>query len=319
MTPELSIIIVNWNAAGLLQRCLESIARHPPRVAFEILVVDNASTDDSLAMLRSSTVQGLFPAGELRTVANPANDGFAKANNLAFRMARGPALFLLNPDTEVHPGAVDALLRTLRSGARIGACAPMLLNTDGTLQPSAWRNPPSVLTIFCEGLRLYRLVPGRLRARWLLGEHWDHAERRDVPSFSGAAILMKREVIYDAGAFDESFEMYGEDVEWCLRAGRKGWRLVFEPAARVVHHGGHSALKRWTDQERRFQEIEAWFRSQRHVLPPARFLANSFAYLLVINLLRLRRALVGEPSEYLDRVATLQKRHIREAFAEILG
>ncbi|MBI1765367.1 MAG: glycosyltransferase family 2 protein [Acidobacteria bacterium] len=315
----MTIVIVNWNGGELLARCIESVLRQPPPVRYEIVIADNASTDGSLAAARALVARPGLADAPLRFMANEKNLGFAKANNQALAGSAAPYVFLLNPDTEVKPGALAMLLRTLQAAPRIGACAPRLLNSDGSLQPSVWRNPPTVLTILLEGWQLYRFLPAQLRANWLLAQHWDHTERRSVSAFSGAAMMVKREMIAAVGPLDESFEMYGEDGEWCTRMRKQGWQLIFEPAAEVVHHGGQSALKRWTNHERRLQEIDAWFRYQKAVLSPGGFVRNTLAHTLVIGSLRLRRTLLRQPAEYLAAVMQLQRKYLKESYRELFG
>ena len=267
MAVELSIIIVNWNGGELLRRCLASIAQFPPRLAYEIVVVDNASTDDSRAWLAS--------LGErVRLIANTENVGFGRANNQAFAATTAPLLFLLNSDAEVYAGAIDTLVQTINSDERIGACAPRLVNPDGSLQPSVFRNPITPLEMLAVTFRLYRLLPRRVRGDWLLGFHWDHAHRRRANMVSGAALLVKRKLIDAVGGFDERFHMYGEDTEWSLRIVRAGWWIIFEPGATVLHHGGQSSAKRWTNLDKRRTEYEAFFRFQRLCLTRRLALAN---------------------------------------------
>lgn len=315
---ELTIIVVNWNGGELLCRCVESVLVHPPSVAYEIVVADNASADGSMPLLQNWLRANGYAAAPVRLAENGANLGFGKANNRVIAQTDTPFVFLLNPDAEVTAGAIDALLEVLRADANVGACAPRLLGTDGKFQANVWRNPPTALMILFEGLQLYRLLPATLRANWLLGQHWLHDERRRVPCFSGAAMMVKRSMIKAIGAFDESFEMYGEDGEWCMRMVKHGWHLIFEPRAIVVHHGGQSAMKRWTEEERRLQEIDAWFRYQRFVLPPHRFISNTLAHGLVMSLLRLRRALRRQPSEYLNGVMQLQAKYLKAALKEMV-
>src|SRR6185295_11463408 len=159
MAAELSIIIVNWNGGELLRSCLKSVAQAPPSVSYDIVVVDNASSDESVAWLGSAEVATLLPGIDVHVIENADNAGFARANNQGFAYTRAPLLFLLNPDTEVKPGAIDALIACLRSHASFGACGPRLLNTDGSLQHSVWRNPPTASEILITGLGLWRLIP----------------------------------------------------------------------------------------------------------------------------------------------------------------
>src|SRR5688572_12052453 len=118
MSPDLSIIIVNWNGGELLRRCIESVVRHPPATSWEIILVDNASTDNSLEWVRSANLPNL------RLIEMQENLGFGKANNLGFDLSSAPLLFIMNNDAEVQPGAIDRLIATINSGDRVGACGP---------------------------------------------------------------------------------------------------------------------------------------------------------------------------------------------------
>ncbi len=248
--PELSILLVNWNGIDLLESCLRSIADSPPNVAYNVIVVDNASSDGSVRWLQSGTADRLLGNAGLQVIQNDVNVGFGKANNQAMALSSAPMFLLLNTDTEVRPGAIDRLVATLTSDRRIGACGPRLVNLDGSLQTSVWPNPPTPWWILADGLRVYKLLPRRIRGELLLGSHWDHARRREVDMISCAAILVRRTVVEQVGGFDEIFHMYHEDVDWCLRMVRAGWRIVFEPEAVVMHSWGQSSRKRWTDLEK---------------------------------------------------------------------
>jgi GT2 family glycosyltransferase len=297
MAAELSIIIVNWNGGELLRSCLKSIAQAPPSVSYDIVVVDNASSDQSVAWLRSAAVSTLLPGIDVHVIENTDNAGFARANNQAFAHTQAPLLFLLNPDTEVKPGAIDTLIACLESDARIGACGPRLLNTDGSLQHSVWRNPPTAWEIVITGIGLWRLIPRGLRGRLLLGGHWDHSIRRAVPILFGAAVLARREMIDEVGGLDERFHMYGEDYEWCLRITRAGWQLIFEPAASVTHHGGQFSLQRWSSMEKLRVQMDAGFQFNRYCLTRGQSIANVAATCFVSFVQKSQYKLRGRPAE----------------------
>ena len=317
MTVELSVLIVNWNGRDLLSKCVESLIVSKPHVSYEIIVVDNASTDRSIESLLASGSVNCPPDVKIHVIENRTNLGFAKANNQAIKFSKAPLLFILNPDTEVKPGSVDVLIETLKSESRIGACAPRLLNPDGSLQPSVYRHPPSMLRTLVEGLKLYRVLPKKVRGEWLLHRHWDHARKRHIQSVCGAAILAKREMINDVGAFDERFHMYGEDVEWCRRIIRKGWHLVFEPGAEVVHFGGQSALQRWTHEERVMKEEEGYLRFQKLCLSPKQMLANTLARAFVLVVIRAWRRARSLPVNYFDRVIAMQLQYFMGAAQDL--
>jgi GT2 family glycosyltransferase len=267
MPVEIAIVIVNWNGGQLLRRALASVAEYPPSLPYEIVVVDNASTDGSREWLVSL-------GDRISLIQNEENRGFGRANNQGFAATTAPLLFLLNGDAEVHAGAIDALIETINSDERIGVAGPRLVNPDGTLQASVWRNPVTPFESVANALKLYKLMPRALRGRLLLGYHWDHIERRRARMLSGAALLVKRQLIDEVGGFDERFHMYGEDTEWSLRIVRAGWWMIFEPKAVVLHHGGQSSARRWTDLEKRRVEYHSFFRYQRLCLSRRLVVAN---------------------------------------------
>jgi GT2 family glycosyltransferase len=313
MGVELSVIIVNWNGGELVRRCIRCLAASPPSVPYEVIVVDNASSDDSPEWLRSAAPRALLSPAPLRLVENAENLGFAKANNQAIRMTDAPFVFLLNSDADVTQGAVDVLLAAVKADPKVGAVGPRLHNTDGTLQHSVWPNPPTVWEILLNGSGAWRLLPRRLRGELLLGGHWEHDRRRDVPMLFGAAVLVRRETIEAVGALDERFHMYSEDVEWCLRMRRGGWRLVFEPASVVVHHGGQSALRRWTSAEKRRVELQTFFQFQRYSLPRRKVIANQLAFFTVAWGQRAWRVLRGRPTADVQVVLDAHRENLKMA------
>lgn len=300
--PEVSIIIVNWNGGDLLRRCVESIIQNPPSVPYEIIVVDNASTDHSVSWVRSCGVN-------LRLIENRENLGFGKANNQGIANSDAPLLFLLNNDAQVGPGAIDKLIGTLRSDERIGACGPRLINPDGSLQVSVWRNPFTAWYLLFTLAGLYRLIPKPIRGELLLEDYWDHARRRRVNMLKGAAILAKREMVDAVGGFDERFFMYGEDNEWCLRIVRAGWWLIFEPGAVVTHYGGHGTKQRWGSLEDSCIRLDAYFRFQRHCLTRRQAITNQLTWCLVLRLQQVYRKLKGYPT---DGIKMALKLHFNE-------
>ena len=226
---DLSIIIVNWNTRELLAKCLESIAAHPPERTFEVLVVDNASSDGSAQM-----VQERFAWVQL--IENQKNVGFARANNQAIQRCRGQYILLLNSDTEVLPGALEGLVAFMESHPRAGAAGARLLNPDGSLQPSC--HP-----MLTPGRELWRLLfLEHIRARATYPMHrWDDTVPRRVEVIKGACLLLRREALNRVGLLDESYFMYTEEVDLCYRLARAGWELWWVPVAAVIHHGEASS------------------------------------------------------------------------------
>lgn len=228
-----SILIVNWNVRELLEGCLESVYRETrlSRDAFEVIVVDNASRDGSVAMLAER-----FP--QVKVIANQENIGFGKANNQALADCRGRYLFLLNPDTLMVRDALDHLIEAMDRDERIAAIGPKLLNGDGSLQRWTGGSFPSVWTASCHYLFLNRLLPRTVRPPSLYLDQ-DYEEPVEVDWLSGAALLLRRSAL-EGRLFDERFFMYGEDMELCHRLKAKGGRILYFPQAQVIHFQGAS-------------------------------------------------------------------------------
>lgn len=313
--PELSIIIVNWNGGALLTRCIHSIVDSKIAATYEIVVVDNASSDDSLATLAADPVSSaLIEKGQLRTIRNSENIGFGRANNRAFAETTSPFLFLLNTDAELRPGAADTLLETIKSDNGIGGCGPKILNPDGSTQTSVFFNPPRAWHTFLWQLKLHKLLPSSIRGEVLLGPHWKHDNKRDVPMLTGAALLVRREVIEQVGGFNEVFHMYSEDNEWCWRITNAGWRLVFDPAAVVLHQGGASALRRWTLEEKIQVQLDSEFKFTSLALSKWSLIANQLANNVVVNAQIGARAIRGMDVAELWVIRKAHKRNLIRCF-----
>jgi hypothetical protein len=286
-------------------------------VSYEIIVVDNASTDDSLKVLRcKKSAKSLLQQNQLRIIENNDNRGFGKANNQAFKLIDSPFVFLLNPDAEVTSGCIDRLLETLRQAETAGACGPRILNTDGTLQISAWTNPPAAWQTILSHLKLYLLLPRRMRGELLLGGHWNHDRRREVPMLSGAAILARKKMIDQVGGFDETFHMYGEDNEWCWRIARAGWRLIFEPDAVIIHRGGTSSLKRWTNLEKLRVQANNSYLFQTRSLSRRQLIANQLASYITAALQDAWRKIRRVEAPELSLAKQLHWQNLKKAWRE---
>jgi GT2 family glycosyltransferase len=255
--PTIGAIIVSYNTRELLRACLASL--RGCTLPLRVVVVDCASSDGSAAMVRAA-----FP--EVCLLEPGRNLGFAAANNLALRqvlsaefsvMSSAPQnsklkrpegtrnskldyVLLLNPDTVVHSGAIEALAAFLDAHPRVGAVGPRLLNTDGTLQPAAFRFPTLAMTaldLFPPG----EVLPGRLYGSWWHGRYPQEREGRapfPIDHPLGACILARRAVVEQIGGLDEGFFMYAEEVDWCYRMRRAGWAIWQAPDARVTHVSG---------------------------------------------------------------------------------
>jgi N-acetylglucosaminyl-diphospho-decaprenol L-rhamnosyltransferase len=234
-----SVIIASWNAADVLEPCLASLARQEVRGGLETIVVDNASTDGTAAVLRRH-------AGHVRAIVNDTNAGFSAANNQAAREARGDVLFFLNSDTELLGDDVVEHLAAVAEAGDVGIAGPLLLNPDGTVQASCAAHPGVVRAVLV-ATGAHRLLPAALRAR-VAPEHWPHDRVLDTGWVMGAAMAVRASVFAELGGFWPT--MYAEDQDLAYRAQQLGLRVRFDPAIRVVHVGNHSLAQRWSDAER---------------------------------------------------------------------
>lgn len=241
-SPLLSLVIVNWNTREALRNCLASLFEQSGALALEVIVVDNASTDDSLDMLKAD-----FP--QVRVIANTINLGFARACNQGMRVARGSLLLLLNSDTYVRDDVIARMAAYLLSRPDVAMAGCQLQYPDGRLQHTAFRSL-SILRSLFEDLWVYKLLPAAKGADMLLGGYWPGDSEKEVDWLAGAFMMLRREVFLQTGGFAEEFFMYGEDSEWCMRIRRAGGRIIFNPLGVVYHIGSLSSDLEWTQKER---------------------------------------------------------------------
>lgn len=236
--PDISIIIINWNTRDLLAECLESLYKTISGTSFDIWVVDNASTDDSVPM-----VQANFPSVQL--ILNRDNVGFARANNQAMTASQGRTMLLFNSDAVATPGAVAALMRVIETKPQAGIVGAHLLNSDGSFQAS--HSPfPNLWQEFLILSGLGRLFYGRSYPS--RGAQEDKGPQ-PVDYVEGACLLVRREAFEQAGGLDEGYFMYAEEVDWCYNMRRAGWQVWYQPEARIIHYGGGSSRNRRTQRE----------------------------------------------------------------------
>jgi len=206
---DISVIIVNHNNSKLLEECLKSVYGSTHKASLEVIVIDNASSDNSVSM-----VKALFP--EVKLIVNKENLGFIKASNQGLRIYSGRYALLLNDDTVVKDGAFDKMLEFMDKTPKAGACGPKLLNKDETIQ----------------------------RQGSLLGKRfWRSPAPKEVDFLVGACLMVRRETIDKVGILDENFFFYTDDLDWCRRIKKAGWKIYFLPEPEVVHYKGWSSTR----------------------------------------------------------------------------
>jgi len=233
----LSIIIVNWNTKQLLNNCLRSIYENAKKIDFEIIVIDNASSDNSVKMVKEQ-----FP--QVTLIENHKNLGFAKANNQGLKVAKGKYILFLNSDTQVISNAIEIMVDFMEKNPNIGASGCKLLYPNAKLQHSC-RMFPNFCVYLLITLGIRHLIPNAKIFRRYLMLDWDYNEIREVDQLMGAFIMTSRKVINRIGGFDERFWMYFEEVDFCYRVKKANWRIVFNPRAKIIHYLSQSG-KQWT-------------------------------------------------------------------------
>jgi len=231
---DLSVVIVNWNVRELLRRCLVSVLELGAcRLNLETIVVDNASSDGSVDMLRAEFRQ-------VCCIANEHNLGFARASNQGLVASQGRYVLFLNPDTEIVGDALATMVRYMDVHAVVGALGPQLRYPDGSVQSSRRRFPTLTTALFESTLLELCWPNNRWARRYRLADRSDGVEQ-EVDWVVGACLLVRREVLDQVGGFDEGFFMYSEEMDLCRRIQTAGWRVEYLPTAQVIHHEGKSS------------------------------------------------------------------------------
>ena len=231
-SPQLSVTICSWNTQDDLRACLRSLEGVD---GIETIVCDNNSEDGSPAMVAEE-----FPW--VRLMAQSVNLGFTGGQNAMIAARCAPHVLLLNSDTVVHPGALDGLLAYLQAHPEVGILGPKLLNPDGSLQLSCRRFPNPLAALF-RNTPLGRLFPNNRFTREYLMADFAHDAPREVDWVSGAALLARKELVDRIGGLDPEFFMFCEDVDWCWRAWKAGYKVVYLPSAVITHAIGRSTDK----------------------------------------------------------------------------
>ncbi len=231
---DLSVIIVNWNVRELLRRCLASIEAHRGDLSLEVIVVDNASSDNSVSMVEQE-----FP--QVHLIASQENLGYTGGNNLGAKEARGRYLLILNPDTEVIGDTLKQMVAYLDKHPEVGVLGPQLLYSDGSIQSSR-RRFPQLATAYFQGTPLsWRWFPNNRFVRMYHMADRPDDEIQPVDWLAGAALMIRRQTWQEVGPLDEQFFMYFEELDWCHRCRDAGWEIYYLPTARFIHHAKGSS------------------------------------------------------------------------------
>jgi GT2 family glycosyltransferase len=233
---DLSIIIVNWNSTAYLLKCLESVYEHLHETAFEIIVVDNASPDGDIGIVKEQ-----YP--DVAVIESSVNLGFAGANNLGFRASKGEYVVFLNPDTLLINPAFDLMLRQVRSLPSMGAAGCTLLNADRSIQTSCIQTFPTILNQLLD----VDVIRNRFPAcpLWNIAPLFaDGTEPSRVEAITGACVMFQRDVFVQVGQWSEEYFMYSEDLDLCRKAADAGFINYYIPQARIIHLAGKSSVRR---------------------------------------------------------------------------
>lgn len=274
---DLSVIIVNWNGRDLLKQCLDSLA-HVTALALDVIVVDNASTDGSPALVRES-----YP--QVRLLENRENLGFSRANNQGIRVATGRHILLLNSDTIVQPGAFEAMVALLDRHPRLGVVGAELLNLDGSLQPSWAAFPTWLSEVLGRNFRARRPMsaePGAYLVDWV----------------GGACLAARREAIVEVGLLDEAIFMYTEETDWCYRFVKAGWGVAYLEGAKVTHLGGGSSRRSSVRSLIELQKSKVYFFDKHYGRLAARFLHATLTARAWVKMASVAGRGQGPDSEY---------------------
>ena len=255
---RISVIVATWNGADVLGACLDSVLSQEVPGGFETIVVDDASTDDTPALLRRY-------GDRVSVITNDHNAAYAGANNLAARHARGEVLFFLNSDTELLAPDVLDRMASAASTDGVGLAGPKLVNPDGTLQPSC-APYPTVPRMLLVGVGLHRVLPDRLLAR-VTPQFWSHSQPLDTDWLMGAALAVRADVFHQLDGFWPT--LYSEETDLAYRARQRGLRVRFESVPTVMHIGNHSFSQRLsdTDRARRMAVAELEFLEAHYAWP----------------------------------------------------
>jgi len=289
---DISVIVVNYNTKKLLQNCLKSVFDKVKNIGFEVWVVDNASSDGSVEMVKKE-----FP--EVKIITNEKNLGFAKANNQAIKKVEGKYIFLLNPDTVILDKNLEKLIQFMEEHPEAGACGPLVSNKDGTIQRQCKKSLPTFWNSFTYYSGLWKLFPKNKWWRKNFGGYFllDKPNNKicEVDQLSGAVMLIRKSILEKVGLMNEDYVMYWEDTDWCFRIKKAGWKIYYIPLSKITHYGGAGGVQLHAFKNLWYFHRGACLFYKRYLAPNHFFLINllyysgvwfAFCFKLLSNLFR---------------------------------
>lgn len=267
---DLSVLIVNYNTRQLTLDCLRSVYDSETGYSYEVIVVDNASADDSVEKIMEQ-----YP--QVRMIANEENTGFAKANNQAMEAAVGRYILLLNSDTIVQPDTLQTMVAFMDENPKVGASGCKVILPDGSLDKACRRGFPTPSASFYYAFGFSKLFPDRPRFNQYQLGYLDPNESYAIDCLVGAFMLVRRETLQQVGGLDETFFMYGEDVDWCYRIKQAGWDIWYHPVTYIVHYKGASSRRKPFKIIYEFHH-SMWIFHRKHYVQKYSWITNTAVY-----------------------------------------
>lgn len=236
LPPDISICMVSLNCWHVLEKCLDSLEASVASSTYEIIIVDNASSDNTVQKVKN------FGSQKVHLIQNDRNLGFTKATNQGIKISTGRNILWLNTDTILKPGALHELCVFLDSNPQAGIVGPKVLNSNGTFQPQCRRGAPTPWTALSHMMRLDNIFPRHTSISKYLLSSLPENKRAEVDAVSGCCLMTRRCVWNNVGLLDEDYFGFGEDLDWCLRAKKAGWKVWYHPESVIVHLKGQGGV-----------------------------------------------------------------------------
>lgn len=234
---DVSVIILNYNTCELTLNALRSVYESKTSYTFEVILIDNHSTDDSLVRIKAE-----YP--QVKLIENKINVGYSRGNNQGMREASGRYVLLLNSDTILEEQTLEIMISYMDKNIEVGASGCKIVLPDGSLDKACKRGFPTPLASFYYAFGFSKLFPDKPHFNQYQLSHLDSDHEYDVDCLVGAFMLVRKQVIDQVGMLDESFFMYGEDIDWCYRIKQAGWRIYYYPRTKITHYKGASSRRK---------------------------------------------------------------------------